>query len=277
MIGKHVPQLSFLDILLGNEPVFEPTTRVYQRLVAGDQEEAAELVEGYCADRPLVEVYDTMLISALALAETHWHRGELDEARHKFILQSVKEMIEERGDRQQEIEGTQNRKEADGDSSPVIATNLSLLCILCLPARTEADEIAGMMLSQLVEMKGCLVQIVPVASAASELGDLVQQLHADVVCISAMPPAAVMHARYLCKRLRGRFPEAHLVVGLWTAQGDLNKAKERIGCGAAVHVVATLADAQQQIRLLIQPLLPESEKQVQPDGGLLVVEGAMCR
>lgn len=48
VIGKHVPQLSFLDILLGNEPVFKPATRVYQRLVAGDQEEAAELVEDSC-------------------------------------------------------------------------------------------------------------------------------------------------------------------------------------------------------------------------------------
>jgi len=41
-----------------------------------------------------------------------------------------------------------------------------------------------------------------------------------------------------------------------------------------VHVVATLADAQRQIRLLIQPLLPEPEKQVQPDCGPMVVEGA---
>ena len=57
-----------------------------------------------------------------------------------------------------------------------------------------------------------------------------------------------MHARYLCKRLRRRLPEVKLVVGLWDAQGDLNKAKERIGCGA-IRVVATLADAQEQIRL----------------------------
>ena len=164
-------------------------------------------------------------------------------------------------------EGTENRNEADGDSSPAVATYRSGLSILCLPARTEADEIAGMMLSQLVQMRGCLVQIVPVASAASELVDLVQQLHADVVCISAMPPAAVMHARTLCKRLRGRVPQGNLVVGLWHAQGDLNKAKERIGCDPNVHVVATLADAQAQIRLLIQPFLLTSEKQEQPDVG----------
>lgn len=272
VIGKHVPQLSFLDILLGNEPVFEPTKRVYQRLVAGDQEGATELVEAYCADRPLVEVYDTMLISALALAETHWHRGELDEVRYKFILQSVKEIIEDRGDRQQEIDGTQNRKEADGNSSPVIATSPSLRCILCLPSRTEADEIAGMMLSQLVAMQGCLVQIVPAASAPSELGNLVQQLHADVVCISALPPAAVMHARHQCKRLRGRFPESHVVVGLWSTQGVLSKAKERIGCGAAVRVVATLADAQQEIRMLMRPLVSGFEKPPQSDSDPTVVE-----
>jgi predicted PurR-regulated permease PerM len=84
VIGKHVPQLSFLDVLLGNEPVFAPARRVYQRLVAGDQEEAAELVEAACGNQPLVQVYDTMLISALALAETHWQRGELDEGRHQL-------------------------------------------------------------------------------------------------------------------------------------------------------------------------------------------------
>ncbi len=47
VVGKHVPQLSFLDILLGDEPVFEPKKRVYQRLLAGDQEEAAELFDEY--------------------------------------------------------------------------------------------------------------------------------------------------------------------------------------------------------------------------------------
>ena len=60
VIGKHVPQLSFLDILLGNEQVFEPTRRVYQRLLAGDLEEAAELVEESLEHSSLVEVYDDL-------------------------------------------------------------------------------------------------------------------------------------------------------------------------------------------------------------------------
>ena len=247
VVGKHVPQLSFLDILLGTEPVFEPKKRIYQRLLAGDQEEAAELLEDYLEHKPLVEVYDTVLIPALALAETHWQLGELNEGKHKFIMQSLKEMIQDRGERQQEMQAKErpaaDAPEADGDSSRVDWTDSSRLCILCLPARNEADEIAALMLAQVLETRGCLVQAVSVTSLAGEMVDLVEQCKADVVCISATPPAAVMHARYLCKRLRGRLPEVNLVVGLWDAQGDLNKAKERIGCGAIV--VATLADAQE--------------------------------
>jgi predicted PurR-regulated permease PerM len=275
VVGKHVPQLSFLGIMLGTEPVFEPKKRIYQRLLAGDQEEAAELFEDYLEHQPLAEVYDTVLIPALALAETHWQLGELDEAKHKFIVQSLKEMIQDRGERQQEMqakEDTADSPEADGDSSRLEETSSSGFSILCLPARTEADEITALMFAQVLETTGCLVQAVPVTSLAGEVSDLVDRYTADVISISATPPAAVMHARYLCKRLRSHLPQVKLVVGLWDAQGDLTKAKERIGCGAIV--VATLTDAQEQIRLLTQPRLPRSEKQAQPECGSVVLAGA---
>jgi hypothetical protein len=102
--------------------------------------------------------------------------------------------------------------------------------------------------------------------------DLVERRTADVVCVSATPPGAVMHARYLCKQLRRRFPNVKLVVGLWDAQGDLNKARERIGCGATV--VATLAEAQEQIGILIQQLLPQTEQQTPPECGQIVMTRA---
>ena len=235
VIGKHVPQLSFLDILLGNEPVFEPTKRVYQRLLAGDQEEATELVEDDLEKRPLVEVYDTLIIPALALAEIDWHHGEIDEGRHKFILQSLREIIHERDEGQPEV---QAKAGTEDDNSPRSS-------ILCLPARDEADAIAGMMLAQLLATSGCLVQSVTVAATVTEMVDLVERRKAAVVCISATPPAAVTYARRLCKQLRGRFPEVHLIVGLWNAPSDLSKAKVRIGGGETTHVVATLAEAQE--------------------------------
>ncbi len=255
VVGRHVPQLSFLDTLLGNQPVFELKKRIYQRLLAGDQEEAAELLLDDLAKRPLIEVYDAVLMPALAMAETHWHLGEFDENRHVFILQSLRASIEELGERQQAIQAKLDAAEVDAGEGAATLTPLagaSKPCVLCLAAHDEADEIVGLMLAQVLEMRGCLTHVVSVAALVNERVDLVEARKPDVVCISATPPAAAMHARYLCRRLRERLPEAILVVGLWGAQGDLTKAKERIGCGPDTHVVGSLADASEQIRRLIQ-------------------------
>jgi predicted PurR-regulated permease PerM len=135
VVGKHVPQLAFLDILLGNEPVFEPKLHVYQRLLAGDQEEAAELFESYLEHQPLAEVYDTVLIPALEMAETDWQLGELNEGKHKFILQSLQEMIHDRDEGQLKLP-------TDEQIDQPLKVG-----ILCLPARNEADEITSDMLA----------------------------------------------------------------------------------------------------------------------------------
>ena len=250
VVGKHVPELSFLDILLGSEPVFEPHERIYQRLLAGDQEEASELFEAHLLKMSLVEVYDTVLIPALAMAETHWQRGELHDGKHKFMMQCLKDMIQYH---HESIPKTVS-KSAVADSRG--------LSVLCLPARTEADEITAMMLGQVLGNSGSRVQSISFTSPESEIVDLIEQHKPDVICLSATPPAASMHARYLCNRLRGRLPEMKLVVGLWGVQNDLKKAEDRIGCNAVV--VAKLADAQEQIRLLSQPQVPIAEATLIP-------------
>jgi len=121
-----------------------------------------------------------------------------------------------------------------------------------VPGRSEADEISSSMLAQVLEAQGCLAQAIPATLVENELLDIVGQRHADVVCVSATPPAAAMHARHLCKLLRTRYPSLTLVVGLWDSKVDLSKAQQRIGCGAAI--VATLADAQTLIRQLVPPI-----------------------
>jgi hypothetical protein len=191
-------------------------------------------------------------------------------------MQSLKEMIQDCGERQQELQAKEEAAELpaeNGDSIRVDDAHAPRLCILCLPARTEADEITALMAAQVLETDDCAVEAVSVTSLANEMALLIERCAtADVICVSATPPAAVMHARHLCKRLRSRFPKTPLVVGLWDAQGDLNKAKERIGCGAIV--VITLADAQEQVRLLSEPRSPRPDKRAPAVLGSKVMVGA---
>jgi methylmalonyl-CoA mutase cobalamin-binding subunit len=254
VVGKHIPQLSFLNILLGTDPVFEPKWHVYQRLLAGDTEDAAQLLDDSLEHTSLVDVYDSVLIPALAIAETHWQLGELDDGKHKFILQSLREILQDRSDRQPEQLAAQAKQEvasadaALGDSVSAEAAKSSRLKILFLSARTDADEITALMLAQLLGTTGCSVQVVSVTSLADEMIELIDPNSVDVICVAATPPAAVMHARYLCKRLRVRFPTVKLVAGLWDSNDDLKKAQDRIACGA--KVVSTLADALKEILLM---------------------------
>src|SRR5690348_2953499 len=69
VIGRHVPKLTFLQVLLSDEPVLAPKTRFYQRLLAMDAEEAGTIAEEFLKDKSLEELYDSLIVPALSLAE----------------------------------------------------------------------------------------------------------------------------------------------------------------------------------------------------------------
>jgi hypothetical protein len=95
VLGRYVPQLSFLHILLGDEPVLAPEAQIYQRLLAMDQLEARSIVDQFLKGRPLVELYDSVLIPALGLAEQDRHNGTIDTTHEEFLFLSINEMIAE--------------------------------------------------------------------------------------------------------------------------------------------------------------------------------------
>jgi predicted PurR-regulated permease PerM/methanogenic corrinoid protein MtbC1 len=260
VMGKYVPQLEFLNIMLGDEPALEPKYRFYQRLLAGDVEEADELLAEYLQDQPVVKVYDDVVLPAMGLAEADWHRDRLDQRKQQMIRDAVRELVEEIGERPRkaketsEIEGKGDKCEVPDVTQPANMARYER-CILCIPARDEADEIGGMMMAQILTQEGYASEYVSVDKLASEYIDLVERKNVEVVIGSALPPAAATHARYIVKRLRMRFPELKIVVGLWTLKGELKRSKQRLTAAGADVVVASLEEAVEQVGQIVQPLL----------------------
>ena len=256
VMGKYVPQLQFLNILLGDEPVLEPPMRVYQRLLAMDQEEAVDLVDEYLEEKPLIQVYDEVLIPALGLAEQDQHAGRLDADRRQFIRRAMKEIVDDLGDRHRLSAGKVDDASAEvqANSEEATADANRTVCVVCLPARDEADEIVAMMVAQVLEVGSCHAKYVPVDALASEMVEAADRHQARIVCISALPPSAVTHARYLCKRLRAQIPDISLVVGLWGAKGDIAKTRARLSCKETDQVVRSLAEVVEQIKPLAQSM-----------------------
>jgi hypothetical protein len=231
VMGKYVPQLAVLDVLLGDEPALDPTTRIYQRLIAGDDEEAAEMALGYLTERPLETVYDQILIPALAQAECDWHRGKLDDARHLWIRQGLKEIVQALGEQQQgedaddaaaaRVREAKGEADRSGPASEAPAPRPALpqgaaVSVRCLPAHDEADQIVGRMLAQVLDRRGFAVTHPDTVSLASEMVDSVDPRTTDILVISALPPKAALHARYLVKLLTPKYPALKVIVGLWT-------------------------------------------------------------
>ena len=129
VMGRYIPELGYLNVMLGVEPVLSPEARFYQRLVARDQDDAVTLAEEYAAEHGNAEVFDTLLIPALALIETDRHKGALEQQNERFafdVMRQIFELLPER------------------DEQPAAPH----VCIL--PARDEADELAGAMLARLL-------------------------------------------------------------------------------------------------------------------------------
>jgi hypothetical protein len=258
VLGKYVPQLRFLDVILGDEQVLELPVRVYQRLLSLDQEEASDLLEEYREEKGLQCVYDDVLIPSLAMAEKDRHTGTLGTERETFIYQAMRDLIEELGEAQKKQNSAAVLTEKPGGPpSPVLPSipDEPTVAALCLPAHDEADEIVGLMLAQLMGFEGQRVVAASQVSLAGELMELVTHHEAAAVCISALPPAALAHSRYLCKRLYGRFPELRTVVGLWTSKADPKKSLARLSCDAPVRLVTSLAGAMAEIQQMVRPML----------------------
>lgn len=247
VVGRHVPRLRFLQILLGDEPPLTPDSRFYQRLLAMDHEEARQVLEGYLEGKTLEELYDSVLIPALSLAEQDRHENRLEDASQKFICQSTRELIDELW----EPGGEHAAAAGGGREGGELSSNEALhdrdsRKILCLPARDEADEIVAIMLAQVLETAGHQAQCVPLGTAAEMLAQ-VKEERPDVVCISALPPFAIPHARSLYAKLRAQDSRLRVVVGLWNFSADPLKVNRRLGLAEGSRAFTTLAELRQEL------------------------------
>ena len=98
VLGRHVPQLEFLDVMLGNEPVLAPDETFYQRLLANDPEEAAEQAEEFLKERSLAEFFDEVAIPALLRAQVDSDDGTLSPERRLMIKEGIRAMLEDLSD-----------------------------------------------------------------------------------------------------------------------------------------------------------------------------------
>ena len=226
VVGRHIPELGYLNVLLGVEPVLSDAERFYQRLLALDHEEAQSLLEKHAAAHGLAAALDQVLVPALALAARDRGRKLLEPARERFIFEHAEAIVED-------LEAP-----APGGSGPAV-------CLV--PAHDQADRVACSALERLLPGGG--VHVFSAPTRVSEISERAARGDCRTLCISSVPPHAAAHAEVLARRLRRHDPKLAIVVGLWGAE-NIAAAKERLGKAGADAVVAHLSEAADALRQL---------------------------
>jgi predicted PurR-regulated permease PerM len=243
VLGRNIPQLSFFHTLLGRDVPLDPKVQLYQRLLAGRQEDAVDLLDQLRKQRTLVELYDGLFVPVLALAEEDRSRGLLEESRHLALLGQMKALIQDAGESYDQEE-TVESQEKGRTNEVAAATRPRNVSLCCLPASRPADELASKMLVDVLTRAGLTTFACSGSATAGEKAEFIERVHPDLVCVSAVTPSELLQIRYLYKRLRQKFPDLEILIGLWNSGDDPAVLARRIaGDDQEAKAVTTLAGA----------------------------------
>ena len=277
VLGRHVERLEFLDVILGDRPALTPVESFYQRMLAGDPDEARGQAEVLLRDRPLSSYYDEVALKGLQLAANDAARGVLTELQLEKIKSSMQELIDDLDEHDDQEPNTRDalesaaatlsRSEQDVPKHPPpgkVAENAlppewrTKAPILCIAGRGVLDETAASMLSQLLHKSGLKARVLPHEAASRlRIGSLDGE-GVSMVCLCYLEVGGTpSHLRYMLRRLRQRLPAAKLLVGLWPAeQAILTDDRLRAAVGADVYTSS--------LREAVEACLEAAKTDVQP-------------
>jgi hypothetical protein len=252
-LGRHVPQLEWIDVLLGDAAALEADISFYQRLLARDQDEALDLIFERAKTEPAEQVYDTMLVPTLCAAKESRARDEITEADERYLLRAIREIIDDLSDARK---GPTTAEETGEQPDPAAPPRPPLVIFGCA-ARDDLDRAGLEILARLLDCRQWKMELIAQETLTSELLELVARNNPAAVCVATLPPGGLAHTRYLCKRLRSRFPELPILVGRWGQQAGLAQNAAQLEEAGALRVAGTVLETRQQLATLL-PVLEHS-------------------
>lgn len=288
VLGRHVGRLEVLDVLLGDQPTLTPVETFYQRALAGDPDGALEQAEVLLRDRSLSSYYDEVAIKGLQLAASDVSRGVVTAAqlvRIETVVNDLVEGLESFADVEPSPDEPDDHAAALAPSTAQLGSpspdatsplrSVEMLSarstdghVLCIAGRGPLDELASTILVQLLGKHDLDCRVVPhdTASRAGMQGMAVTA--PTTVCIFYLNIDGIpSHLRYLVRRVQQRFPDASIVVGLWTS-GDTDHWSEALQSAIGAHHYAT------SVRSMVDACLAaiRTENAVDPEPHAGVVE-----
>ena len=260
VLGRHIDRLEFFDVLLGDQPALTPAESFYQRILAGDADEALDQAEVLLRDRALSSYYDEVALKGLQLAANDSVRGVLSDDQLRNIQDAIDGVVVDLADHDDvdpapsksdrgnapvsaTIEPPQAKPAPTGTASDLAPEWAGAAPILCVAGRGALDEAACTMLAQLLGKHGLRARVVSQEAASRAHIASLDVEGVAMVCVSYLEASgSPSPLRYLMRRLRQRVPSAPILVGLWQADAAVLGDERLRATVGADHYVTTLRE-----------------------------------
>ena len=247
VIGRYVPQLEFLGVLLGSDPVLAPEQRFYQRLLSSNAEEAVEIAESYVDEKSALAFYDEVALPAMRLAEVDRRRGASDKDFRAVVAEGASAVVREVAEHVRERRLITVEPAAEGPPAVVTSDNAEGQAVpeplLCIAGRTELDGAAAAMVAQiLMDDAGIRSRVLPASAISLDALGRLDLTGVEVVCLSYFHPKPEVYARYVCRRLKRRYPTLKIVVGMWSQVSVKGDAGDEVAGSLSADAVASSID-----------------------------------
>ncbi|MFC0408426.1 AI-2E family transporter [Roseomonas elaeocarpi] len=266
VLGRHVERLEFLDVMLGDRPALTPSENFYQRMLAGDADEAQAQAETLLEERSLSSYYDEVALKGLQLAANDRQRGVVSDEKLRQLTETTTTLIDSLAEHEDEDPPSSAKAAKAAPQEKSVAEKAiprrpapSLVLpppeqrsetwrgtapVLCLAGRGPLDDAASAMLAQLLDKHGLGARTAPHEAASRANLPSLDLGGVAMICVSYLEltgnPA---HLRYLVRRLRQRAPKTPILVGLWPADDAVFSDAQLRDILGADHYVSSLADA----------------------------------
>jgi len=257
VIGKHVPGLTFIGTLMDQAPPLAPTHGYYQRLLARDQSEAAELIDSHLKTATPESVYDALLLPALAYAERDRLEGRLSVDEETAVIEATRELTSDAADMVRRLAPAATPAATPAAVGEPSGTKpQEPLRILGYAVNGGADEAALEMLARLLDGLPVVMEVSSVRMQATELASLVRSRQFSIVCFADLPPSSSSKTRYLVRRLRAALPALRIQVGRWGPASLADESAQPLLDAGADHVASLLADTRNDVASLLAARQP---------------------
>jgi hypothetical protein len=191
-----------------------------------------------------MDLFQQLLIPSLISCRADVKRNRLTDEDQAWIFRTVRQILE----RLDSYSAPEDKQDSGVREALAQETPADKPTIIGWPANDEGDELALLMLAEILQPARCEMRVLSSQKPFSEAMNEIEHRHPALVCVGSLAAGSQLGARQFCQHFRSRHPDLRIIVGCWGTK-DREKAQQQLSSTVDALTWTLPETASQVVRL----------------------------